>query len=54
MGVIIDKIFIIINNILYFPIHLPNMLLVPVCSYEDVYEINAMFCNRKSYFDLKP
>ncbi len=64
MGVIIDNIFIIIYNIsqeywsiIYFPIHLLclpkcviNMLLVPVSSYEDLYEINVLFCNRKSYF----
>ncbi len=30
------------------------MLLVPVSSYEDMYEINVLFRNRKSYFDLKP
>ncbi len=30
------------------------MLLVPVSSYEDMYEINILFHNRKSYFDLKP
>ncbi len=64
MGVITDQIFIIIYNIslnIDFPIHLLclpkpviNMLLVPVSSYEDVYEINVMFHNRKSYFDLKP
>ncbi len=45
-------------NIIYFPIHLPkcviNMLLVSVCSYEDVYEVISMFHNTKSYFDLKP
>ncbi len=26
----------------------------PVSSIEDMYEINVLFCNRKSYFDLKP
>ncbi len=30
------------------------MLLVLVSSYEDMYEINVLFRNRKSYFDLKP
>ncbi len=30
------------------------MLLVPVSSYEDVYEINVLFHNRKSYFDTFP
>jgi len=29
-------------------------VLVPVSSYEDVYEINTLFRNRKSYFDFKP
>ncbi len=28
--------------------------LVPVFSAEDMYEINVLFRNRKSYFDLKP
>ncbi len=30
------------------------MLLVLVSSYEDMYEINVLFGNRNSYYDLKP
>ncbi len=67
MGVIIDKIFIIIYNIsqeywhiFSFPIHLLclpkcviNMLLV-LMYIVFMYKINVLFRNRKSYFDLKP
>ncbi len=41
---------------MYFPIYLlsPNMLLDSMCLYEDMYDIEVLFRNRKSYLDLKP
>ncbi len=34
--------------------HNKHVFFVPVSSYEDMYEINILFRNRKSYIDLKP